>query len=162
MNDLLSLVQIVREDSIQDKTPGRFLCNGSFWAYSLEDLVRPKGQFVDDKTAIDFGRYELTMSYSNRFKMQMPLILNLQKASPPILFHGVDVSLCGLRIHGGNTAEDSEGCPMMGSRKVPFGDCKKINADFRTWLTRSIKSQKVFLEIGKMNSSGKFYIPTTW
>lgn len=160
--DLISECKIVRSEFYAKKTVSNFLADDSFFAYILEDTVRHKGEYVKKNTAIDYGRFELAMTYSNRFKVVMPLILNLQHTTNPILYHGVDISNCGIRIHGGNDEEDTEGCPLMGARKSPFGNCKNINETFRKILTASLKIQKVYLEIGKLDDNGKFYIPTSW
>lgn len=161
--ELIKRCQIVREDSATAETPGELIINDSFFGYTLEDRVRPKGVYIIHATAIPFGLYELVITFSRRFGIPMPLLLNVQNANPPLLFHKVDISNCGIRVHGGNDEFDTEGCPLLGRRKEPFGDCKTINQDFRQLLTDSLKVNKVFLEIGKIDpESGTFKIPTIW
>jgi hypothetical protein len=159
---IISECKIIRQDFWPNKTGSEFLADDLFFAHILEDKVRPKGEYVKKQTAIDYGIFELAMTYSNRFGVVMPLLLNIQHTANPILFHGVDISNCGIRIHGGNDEDDTEGCPLMGERKDPFGNCKAINNKFRKILTASLKLHKVYLSIGKLDANGKFYIPKTW
>ena len=53
------------------------------------------------ETAIPFGEYEVALTWSNKFKRFMPLIMNVP------LYEGV-------RIHSGNRPEDTEGCLLVG------------------------------------------------
>lgn len=95
---------LVREIKTDKQTQGRlFKINEKgereFICYTLEDkerLVKIKG-----KTAIPTGKYTVIVSMSARFKKELPLILNVPNFS-------------GVRLHGGNTEEDSEGCPLLG------------------------------------------------
>lgn len=95
---------ITRETSTGVTTPGQlFLVNGNskrWLAYTLEDVVRA-GAKVHGRTAIPAGTYELRISLSNRFKKELPEVL----AVPGFV---------GVRIHGGNTHENTEGCPLVG------------------------------------------------
>ena len=93
---------------------------------------------VKGKTAIPTGRYKVVITYSQRFKKDMPLLLNVK---------GYD----GIRIHPGNTADDTEGC-------LPFGLNDKVGmiSNSRYWtgmVTGIIKAaiergEEVFITIG--------------
>ena len=72
---------------------------GDFSCFVLEDVVREKK--IYGETAIPAGRYEIVVTPSNRFKRRLPLLLNVP---------GYE----GIRIHPGNTAEDTEGCLLPG------------------------------------------------
>ena len=92
-------------------TIGLLYVNGKFVCNTLEDTDRgltssmTKEQIADvkvkGKTAIPVGTYPVIMSYSPRFKRQMPLLCGVK---------GFE----GIRIHSGNTANDTEGCILCG------------------------------------------------
>ena len=68
---------------------------------NVEDIKKKK---VYGETAIPYGTYKVSITYSNRFKKMLPLIENVKGFS-------------GIRIHSGNTAKDSLGCILVGENK---------------------------------------------
>lgn len=90
---------------------GELLINGKKFCDTLEDRERlvwslmPFKQLLGTKifgtTAIPGGRYEVVLTYSDRFKRTLPLLLNVPQFD-------------GVRIHGGNTEADTEGCILIG------------------------------------------------
>jgi hypothetical protein len=82
-----------------EATCGELWIDGKFFCYTLEDVVR-SGEKVTGKTAIPYGTYKLVIDYSNRFKKDMPHVLNVP---------GFE----GIRIHVGNKAADTEGCLLV-------------------------------------------------
>lgn len=77
----------------KEYTIGKLFINGNYFCDTLEDAVRDKKIYAE--TAIPSGKYELTVTYSNRFKKRLPLILNVP---------GYE----GVRIHTGNYADFKE------------------------------------------------------
>jgi hypothetical protein len=91
-------------------TIGKLYIDGSYFCDTIEDKVRDlnkDGVFdngevkIKGKTAIPYGTYEVVWSYSPRFGKFTPRLLNVN-------------SFDGVLIHSGNTAEDTEGCIIVG------------------------------------------------
>jgi len=102
----LLLERIVKEE---EYTLGKLYINGKYFCDTIEDKVRLLNSYEDkvySETAIPIGVYKVVLSYSNRFKRILPEVLNV------MFFKGI-------RIHAGNTAEDSAGCILVGKNRNP-------------------------------------------
>lgn len=94
-----------------DVTIGALSIDGDFECWIVEDSVRevagqPASAWkVPGQTAIPRGTYKVTITPSNRFKRDLPLLLNVP---------GFD----GIRIHPGNTSADTEGCLLPGKTRL--------------------------------------------
>lgn len=120
-----------REVFKDDFTLGQFYINGEHFAYTCEDKDRHLeigGEKIPAQTAIPRGRYRLTASPSNRFKRIMPLI----KAVP---------HFDGIRIHGGNTHLNTEGCPLIGEERTDDG-VRKCSEVVDTLIRRIMDEEK--------------------
>lgn len=92
-------------------TIGKLYIDGKYICDTLEDTDRGICQTMDlrqiahikikGKTAIPAGRYEVVVTYSPKFRMNLPILKNVP---------GYE----GVRIHAGNTASDTEGCILCG------------------------------------------------
>lgn len=107
----LELKRIALRDTY---TIGKLYIDGEYFCDTIEDKVRDlnkNGVFdngeikIKGKTAIPYGKYEVVWAYSPRFKRYTPRLLNVD-------------SFSGVLIHAGNTANDSEGCILLGQNKV--------------------------------------------
>jgi hypothetical protein len=93
-------------------TIGKLDADGSFFCWTIEDQVRadpnpdtPQNEAkVPGKTAIPAGRYRLMITRSPRFRRELPELLKVP-------------GFVGVRIHSGNTADDTEGCIIVGFRR---------------------------------------------
>ena len=94
-------IEVNRIFKASNYTIGELSVNNNYVCDTLEDKVRVDGEKVYAETAIPTGIYTLVLSYSNRFKKVMPEILNVPNFS-------------GIRIHGGNSSKDTEGCLLVG------------------------------------------------
>ncbi len=96
----MHLIQ-VRYKYSQVATLSTLLIEGKFFCYCLEDVVRPDGApKVYGQSAIPAGLYDLQVTFSHRFQKLMPLILSVP-------------GFTGIRMHGGNTAQDTDGCIIV-------------------------------------------------
>lgn len=94
--DKLYINNIYFSDVLED--PDRGLQN----SMSLEEIQKIK---IKGNTCIPYGTYDITITYSPRFKKNLPLLLNVK---------GFE----GIRIHSGNTPKDTEGCLLPGFNKT--------------------------------------------
>lgn len=95
-------------------TIGKMYIDGEYFCDTLEDRVRDlnkNGKFdngevkVAGETAIPYGRYQVVVTMSPKFKRELPRLLNVPNFD-------------GILIHRGNTDKDSAGCLLLGENKV--------------------------------------------
>lgn len=97
-------ILVVRTRYDEKSTDGLMLLNDGYFCKTLEDVVRI-GPKVIGQTAIPSGRYKVVLSLSQHFKILLPEILNVPGFS-------------GVRIHGGNTDADTEGCILVAKNRL--------------------------------------------
>ena len=117
-------------DALED--PDRGLTD----SMSLEEIKRIK---VKGDTCIPYGTYNVTITYSPRFKKNLPLINNVK---------GFE----GIRIHSGNTPQDTEGCLLLGFNRVKgqVVDSRITVSKFITQIQQALnKGEKVIMTITK-------------
>ena len=99
-------LRLQRQPSDEHRTHGDLSIDGVWECFTLEDPVRDvkiKGQ-----TAIPAGSYAITLENSPRFGPDTLTVNDVQN------FEGV-------RIHAGNTENDTEGCPLVGRTRTATG-----------------------------------------
>ena len=105
-------LSVVRDLCERDRTFGKLFVDGKYLAETLEDTDRfleVDGVKIPKQTAIPRVTWKLvTITYSNRFKKPLPLIHDVPGFS-------------GVRFHGGNGPDDTEGCILIGNVRTKTG-----------------------------------------
>lgn len=107
-------LRLDRDVKAPDFTLGKLYVNGVQQFFTVEDEVREiKGVPVEEwkvagETAIPVGTYRVIVSWSNRFRKHLPLLLDVE-------------GFKGIRIHAGNTEKDTEGCILVGTSRTKEG-----------------------------------------
>jgi len=135
-----------RKTRTQVSTIGELNIDGKFECFILEDrdrglqptmsLSEINNLKVHGETCIPPGRYEIVISFSDRFNKLLPLLLDVP-------------CFAGIRIHSGNAAKDTEGCLLPGQTKgTDFvgGSRLAFNSLFSK-LKAASKTEKVFITI---------------
>jgi hypothetical protein len=121
-------------------TEGNLFMDGLLFCDTLEDQYRDLSveKKVPGKTCIPPGKYEVIISYSQRFKKDLPEVLNVPNFE-------------GIRIHSGNDIDDTEGCILVGTKDSPAHITESIVTKERliTCINHAIKEkgEKVYIEI---------------
>jgi len=120
--------------------------NGNFECFVLEDRDRGLTQGmtlselmalkVKTRTAIPSGRYEIVVSFSDRFQKMLPLLLDVP-------------AFAGIRIHPGNTDNDTEGCLLPGKTKAQdmVGSSRAAFTVLFDKIKDAIQREKIFITI---------------
>ena len=127
---------VIKLSQGQESVDHRMILSKSFdksWSDDLDKITSIK---VKGKTAIPTGRYLVTKTLSVRFKRNMYLLNNVP-------------GFAGIRIHSGNTAEDTEGCLILGKNKVigKVVDSKVTVEAFEKILDGVLSKEKIFITI---------------
>lgn len=128
-------------------TISKLFVEGRLWCDTIEDVNRDlnkDGDLLDegetkvqDKTCIPFGRYEVIVNMSGRFKRMLPRLLNVPHFD-------------GILIHNGVDQTSSSGCIIVGENKEKG---KVLNSRF--WMNKLTdyllaeqqKGHKIFITI---------------
>ncbi len=139
-------LKLIRKTFTETSTIGELFINDQFECFILEDKDRgitqsqPLEVVKEHKkfgiTAIPKGTYEIAITFSNRFKQYLPLLMNVPAFE-------------GIRIHSGNTADHTEGCLLPGvtmSRDM-VQQSKTAFKKLFTKLKAVEKTEKITIEI---------------
>lgn len=117
---------VVERFALKDRyTIGRLLIDGRKYCDTLEDQVRDvnrNGVFDNGETkvygesAIPYGRYELKFTYSPKFSRKPVYKAFIDGGLMPEICNVPHFT--GIRIHGGNTRNDTYGCLLVGKNKA--------------------------------------------
>lgn len=131
-------IEVKRTDYIPalETTLGELKISDKFSCFTCEDQEREVK--IQDKTAIPKGRYKVILSMSQRFKKELPELLNVP-------------GFTGIRIHSGNSKVDTSGCLLLGyiknSQLGKIGDSKRAVNDLIAILKTVNKDEEIFITI---------------
>ena len=113
-------------------TIGKMYLNGEYFCDTLEDAIRPVK--IPNETAIPAGTYKVEVTYSPRFKRNLPLLIDVPNYT-------------GIRIHNGSNKDHTSGCILVGfnTSKGILSDSRKVS-DQLTNLLESL-SEPIEIEI---------------
>lgn len=125
-----------RKWTTDKSTIGELCINGAFECFVLEDKLRAPGVKVPGQTAISAGTYQVALTYSNRFKVIMPLLINVP-------------NFAGIRIHPGNSPVNTAGCLLVGRTRGAdwIGESRAAYARLYNQLARVVGKERVEIEI---------------
>ena len=135
---------VVRYHKKPTYTIGKLFINGEYFCDTLEDTDRgltntmPTSHIQAAKrkctTAIPTGRYMVELTVSPRFGRILPILIGVK---------GFE----GIRIHRGNTHEDTEGCILVGENKAVGKVLNSANTE-----------QRLMDRLKKINHTEQIYI----
>lgn len=115
-----------------------------FFCFTLEDEMRELGPHGEGKvfgaTAIPAGTYEVVVTFSPKFKKQLPRLLNVPFFS-------------GILMHSGNTDADTMGCILVGDEvdlerfEIVRGTSTPAITRLIALLDEAMEHGRVFIEI---------------
>lgn len=119
-------IEILRQWKGKNSTLSTIMIDGVKMGYVLEDTDRGLTDLmplvdiarikIHGRTAIPIGRYQVQVTYSMRFKRLLPILINVR-------------GFTGIRIHSGNTHQNTEGCLLPGLyRRFADGDYQVNNS----------------------------------
>lgn len=116
-------LKLVRDKFTDITTTGKLYIDGQLFGFVLEDVVRPTGQKVRDKTAIPYGTYRITWEKSPRLSAQKGHDFYTPRLNAVPGFEGV-------LIHVGNYDRDTSGCLLPGlTRAIDMVGSSKAACD---------------------------------
>lgn len=115
-------IEIRRKEFLHDRTLGGLWVDGQLYCHTLEDTARAAGVKIPGKTCVPPCVATLIVSMSNRFKRLMVMASTEENGyeivtGPYDLDGNGAVSFKGIRFHGGNEPEHTEGCVLVANKR---------------------------------------------
>ena len=139
-------LELTRSVKTNKSTIGELTVNGVFECFVLEDKDRglrkdmPISELmvmkIKTRTAIPTGRYEIVVSFSDKFQKMLPLLLDVP-------------AFAGIRIHPGNTDANTEGCLLPGKTKSPdmIGSSRVAFTALFDKIKAALQREKIFITV---------------
>ncbi len=106
-------IKVVRDTFSLRSTTSKCYVDGLHRGFILEDHCRQPDPAVwspafkvSGNTAIPYGRYQVVVTFSERFRRPLPLLLGVPDYT-------------GIRIHTGNCDQNTDGCLLPGLDRRP-------------------------------------------
>ena len=115
------MLTLVRDIRTEEAVLGSLYLNGAFICYTLENSAK----------AIPCGMYTVQNSKSQKFKRELPLLHNAKVPASR-----------GIRIHRGNTANDSQGCVLVGMGRSTEKSSVTESTNAETMVTMICRNEK--------------------
>lgn len=113
------MLTLVRDIRAEEAVLGSLYLNGAFICFTLENAAK----------AIPCGMYKVQNSKSPKFKRELPLLTSDKISASR-----------GIRIHVGNTDNDSQGCVLVGMGRN--GDRLTESTPAETMVTMICRNEK--------------------
>ena len=139
-------LELTRSVKTNKSTIGELTVNGVFECFILEDKDRglrkdmPISELIvmkiKTRTAIPTGRYEIVVSFSDKFQKMLPLLLDVP-------------AFAGIRIHPGNTDANTEGCLLPGKTKSTdmIGSSRVAFTALFDKIKAALQREKIFITV---------------
>lgn len=124
-----------RETFSEQSTIGELSIDGTFACHTLEDVARPVK--IKHQTCIPAGKYKVVIAPSNRFKRDLPRLLEVP-------------SFDGILIHPGNTNQDTSGCILVGRTRAKdfVGESRAAFSELSAMIRAALdRGEEVWIEI---------------
>jgi hypothetical protein len=116
------LLFLQRESGDSKATLGKLYIDGEYFCHTLEPKYVNPGVKINGQTAIPASSYIIILNDSAHFNRELPLLLGVN-------------NFTSIRIHAGNRAVDTQGCPLVGFQRGDDGDGPVI------WESRKAESE---------------------
>lgn len=133
----MKIITHIREYKAKS-TPGKIFIDNEHFCYTLEDIPRLPNVKIPGATCIPEGCYYADVSWSPKFRRDL-IMLTTRNHSHKAMLMKNGVSFVGVRVHGGNSVDDSEACPLVGkmtNHEDKIWDCAEVEKK----LTEVVKS----------------------
>lgn len=133
-------VFVLQRDTYRGLTTiGTFTCPDGSKYHTLEDCVRAYGVKDKGNTAIPatgFDKaYRMNVTFSQRFQRDM-VIVHTENDKVTLKAEGIEFK--GIRIHGGNSAADVQGCIVVAKNRISD---QRVQGTMEAVITKMVRDE---------------------
>lgn len=111
---IITQLRTYRPDYTQSEL---YIAGGERFCHVLEDKKQPPGVKIPGETCIPEGAYRVSITLSTRWLKPMMLLSNTKDGA----VERDGIRFTGIRPHGGNDIDDTEGCPLCAYKQDGMG-----------------------------------------